>query len=77
MIHTVSRPWMVALDVAVWAIWGFSVGLFAHRLPLRRLDVCKSCNSELHVCKMCVEYDTSYAKHCREPTEYWQSISSR
>ena len=36
-------------------------------LPLRRLDVCKSCNAELHVCKMCVEYDTSYAKHCREP----------
>ncbi len=37
-------------------------------LPLRRLDVCKACNAELHVCKMCVEYDTSYAKHCTEPT---------
>jgi hypothetical protein len=37
-------------------------------LPLRRLDVCKACNVELHVCKMCVEYDVSYAKHCREPT---------
>jgi hypothetical protein len=20
------------------------------------------------VCKLCVEYDTSYAKHCKEPT---------
>jgi glycosyl-4,4'-diaponeurosporenoate acyltransferase len=29
---------MVALDVAVWAIWGFSVGLFAHRLPITRLE---------------------------------------
>ena len=37
-------------------------------LPLRRLDVCKACNAELHVCKICVEYDTSYAKHCKEPT---------
>ncbi|MGA9027509.1 MAG: hypothetical protein WB440_15765 [Steroidobacteraceae bacterium] len=37
-------------------------------MPLRRLDVCKTCNAELHVCRMCVEYDTSYAKHCREPT---------
>jgi hypothetical protein len=37
-------------------------------LPLRRLDACKSCNAELHVCKLCVEYDVSYAKHCREPT---------
>ena len=37
-IFTVSRPWMVVLDVAVWAIWGFSVGLFTHRLPIGRLD---------------------------------------
>jgi len=37
-------------------------------LPLRRLDACKACNAELHVCKMCVEYDVSYAKHCKEPT---------
>jgi hypothetical protein len=37
-------------------------------LPLRRLDACKQCRAELHVCKMCVEYDVSYAKHCKEPT---------
>jgi hypothetical protein len=36
-------------------------------LPLRRLDVCKACNAELHVCKLCIEYDRSYATHCREP----------
>lgn len=47
--------------------WNCDASLSALSLPLRRLDVCKACNSELHVCRMCVEYDTSYAKHCREP----------
>ncbi len=48
--------------------WRCGASLAALSLPLRRLDACKACNAELHVCKMCVEYDTSYAKHCREPT---------
>jgi hypothetical protein len=48
--------------------WNCGVSLSHLSLPLRRLDVCKACNAELHVCKMCVEYDVSYAKHCREPT---------
>ncbi len=48
--------------------WRCNASLAALSLPLRRLDACKSCNAELHVCKLCVEYDTSYAKHCREPT---------
>src|ERR1700743_2050674 len=47
--------------------WRCGTSLAALSLPLRRLDACKSCNAELHVCKLCVEYDTSYAKHCREP----------
>lgn len=29
--------------------------------------MCKACNAELHVCKLCVDYHTGYAKHCREP----------
>lgn len=37
-IFAVSRPWMVVLDVAVWAVWSFCVGLVAHRLPVDRLD---------------------------------------
>ncbi len=37
-IFAVSRPWMVVLDVMVWAVWGFGVGLFTHRLPVDRLD---------------------------------------
>jgi hypothetical protein len=48
--------------------WCCGTSLAALSLPLRRLDVCKSCNAELHVCKMCVEYDTSHAHHCKEPT---------
>ncbi len=48
--------------------WKCGASLEALSLPLRRLDVCKSCNEELHVCRMCVEYDTRVAKHCREPT---------
>jgi len=48
--------------------WKCGASLAVLTLPLRRLDVCKACNAELHVCKMCVDYDTSYAKHCREPT---------
>ena len=47
------------------AMWRVSRAL---SLPLLRRDVCKACNAELHVCKLCVEYDTSYAKHCKEPT---------
>lgn len=36
--------------------------------PLERRDECKQCRAELHVCRMCVDYDTSLAKRCREPT---------
>lgn len=36
-------------------------------LPLRRLEECRQCHAELHVCKMCEWYSLSVAKHCREP----------
>ena len=48
--------------------WKCGASLADLSLPLRRLDECRACRSELHVCKMCVEYDTRVAKHCREPT---------
>jgi hypothetical protein len=35
-------------------------------LPLRRLDECRHCHAELHVCKLCEWYSVSVAKHCRE-----------
>jgi hypothetical protein len=48
--------------------WRCGASLAALSLPLRRLDVCKSCNAELHVCKLCLEYHTGYATQCKEPT---------
>ena len=47
--------------------WQCGASLSELTLPLRRLEECK-CRAELHVCRMCVEYDTNVAKHCREPT---------
>ena len=48
--------------------WKCGASLAAYTLPLRRLEECPTCRAELHVCKLCVEYSTSVAKHCREPT---------
>ena len=48
--------------------WKCGTSLAELSLPLRRLDECPKCRAELHVCKLCVEYDTRVAKHCREPT---------
>ena len=48
--------------------WKCGASLANLSLPLRRLDVCPKCTAELHVCKLCVDYDTRVAKHCREPT---------
>ena len=47
--------------------WKCGASLAALTLPLRRLEECPKCRSELHVCRMCVDYDTRVAKHCREP----------
>jgi hypothetical protein len=47
--------------------WKCGASLAALTLPLRRLEECPKCRCELHVCRMCVDYDTSVAKHCREP----------
>ena len=35
-------------------------------LPLLRLEECRQCHAELHVCKLCEWYSLSVAKHCRE-----------
>lgn len=48
--------------------WKCGASLAALTLPLRRLEECPQCHSELHVCRMCADYDTTVAKHCREPT---------
>jgi hypothetical protein len=48
--------------------WKCGAPLAELSLPLRRLEECPKCHAELHVCRMCIEYDTRVAKHCREPT---------
>ena len=48
--------------------WKCGVSLAQLSLPLLRRDECPQCRAELHVCRMCVDYDTRVAKHCREPT---------
>ena len=48
--------------------WKCGASLAHLSLPLRRLDECSKCHAELHVCRICVDYDTRVAKHCREPT---------
>jgi hypothetical protein len=47
--------------------WKCGVSLADYSLPLRRLEECRDCHAELHVCRMCEFYDTTKAKHCREP----------
>ena len=47
--------------------WKCGASLADYSLPLRRLEECRSCRSELHVCRMCQFYDTSKAKYCAEP----------
>ena len=47
--------------------WKCGASLAELTLPLRRLDECKKCSAELHVCKLCEWYSIGVAKHCREP----------
>lgn len=51
-------------DLVCWKCGG---SLADYTLPLRRLEECRKCGAELHVCKLCEWYSTAVAKHCREP----------
>jgi hypothetical protein len=55
-------------EAAGLVCWKCGASLAALTLPLRRLEECPKCHSELHVCRLCIDYDTGVAKHCREPT---------
>jgi hypothetical protein len=46
--------------------WKCGASLADYTLPLRRLEECRKCGAELHVCKLCEWYSISVAKHCRE-----------
>jgi hypothetical protein len=47
--------------------WRCGGSLASLTLPLRRLETCRTCGAELHVCRLCEFHDTAVAKHCREP----------
>ena len=47
--------------------WKCGASLAQILLPLSRLAKCKSCNADLHVCRMCEFYDTTVNNSCREP----------
>jgi hypothetical protein len=51
-------------DIVCWKC-GFALADLS--LPFSRLDACPKCRAELHVCRLCADYDTRVAKHCREP----------
>lgn len=46
--------------------WKCGASLAELSLPLRRLEECRQCTAELHVCRLCEWYSTAVAKHCRE-----------
>jgi hypothetical protein len=48
--------------------WKCGAALAALSLPLRRLEECPTCRAELHVCRMCVQFDKQAYQQCREPT---------
>ena len=47
--------------------WKCAASLEEVLLPLARLSECPHCSADLHVCRMCVFYDTGVADACREP----------
>lgn len=47
--------------------WKCGASLADMTLPLRRLEECRTCGAELHVCKLCEWYSVTVAKQCREP----------
>ncbi len=48
--------------------WQCGASLAALSLPLRRLDECAKCRAELHVCRMCIQFDPQAYQQCREAT---------
>jgi hypothetical protein len=46
--------------------WKCGASLADVTLPLRRLEECPKCRAQLHVCRMCREYDVRVTGACRE-----------
>jgi hypothetical protein len=48
--------------------WKCGAALEYLPLPFGRIEQCKGCGADLHVCKLCREFDTTRPQQCREPT---------
>ena len=46
--------------------WRCGVQLVEDQLPIRRAELCTSCNADLHVCRMCGFFNPSVADACEE-----------
>jgi len=55
----------MAHDIQCWKC-GASLAHLA--LPFGRQERCKACGADLHVCRLCTEYDPRVTHQCREPT---------
>ena len=47
--------------------WKCGAALQDIPLPLGRLAQCKACHAYLHACRMCIFFDRTVSKQCREP----------
>jgi hypothetical protein len=47
--------------------WRCGASLADELLPFARTAECGACRADLHVCRLCVFYDTRKARHCQEP----------
>lgn len=47
--------------------WKCGAALVDIPLPLGRLAQCRACHAYLHVCRMCIFFDRTVSKQCREP----------
>ena len=50
-----------------YVCWNCGNALPELLMPLSRRETCPSCEAEIHVCRMCVHFDRTVAKSCREP----------
>ena len=48
------------------ACYRCGASLAALSLPFSRQDECPACENYLHVCRMCIYYDPSVTRQCRE-----------
>ena len=47
--------------------WKCGASLATLLLPFGRAEVCPACNVDVRVCRMCVFFDPTRNKQCREP----------